>query len=84
MVDRKTCQILGCHVIGERAVDIVQTAAIAIASGMQDRSVGEHPTRLPDLCRDLGSRCCERGRELKLQWGWPTNPDAPFEGLLSH
>ena len=28
--------------------------------GNASRSVGDHPTRLPDLRRDLGSRCCER------------------------
>ena len=33
LADRKNSRILGCHVIGERAVDIVQVAAIAIAGG---------------------------------------------------
>ena len=27
-IDRKTCIILGCHVIGERAVDMIQVTAI--------------------------------------------------------
>lgn len=31
IADRKTHGILGCHVVGERAADIVQAAAIAIA-----------------------------------------------------
>jgi dihydrolipoamide dehydrogenase len=33
IVDRKTCRILGCHVVGERAVDITQVAAIAWPRG---------------------------------------------------
>ena len=33
IADRATCTILGCHVVGERAVEIVQVAAIAIAGG---------------------------------------------------
>src|SRR5262249_13392304 len=32
IVDRKTYRILGCHVVGERAVEITQVAAIAIAA----------------------------------------------------
>ena len=47
IVDRKTCQILGCHVIGERAIDIVQTAAIAIASGMQVDQLVSIPLAYP-------------------------------------
>jgi dihydrolipoamide dehydrogenase len=35
IVDRKTCKILGCHIIGERAVDVVEVAAIAITAGMR-------------------------------------------------
>src|SRR5262249_46662581 len=35
IADRKTAKILGCHVIGERAVDIAEVAAIAIAAGMR-------------------------------------------------
>ena len=34
IADRKTCKVIGCHVIGERAVDIVEVAAIAIAAGI--------------------------------------------------
>ena len=35
IVDRATSKILGCHVVGERAVDLTQVAAIAIAAGMR-------------------------------------------------
>ena len=34
IVDRATSEILGCHVVGERAVEIVQVVAIAVATGM--------------------------------------------------
>jgi pyruvate/2-oxoglutarate dehydrogenase complex dihydrolipoamide dehydrogenase (E3) component len=33
IADRKTCRILGCHVVGERAVDITQVAAVAMTAG---------------------------------------------------
>ena len=32
VVDRASCRLLGCHVVGERAVEITQLAAIAIAA----------------------------------------------------
>jgi pyruvate/2-oxoglutarate dehydrogenase complex dihydrolipoamide dehydrogenase (E3) component len=42
IIDRKTSEILGCHVVGERAVEIVQIAAVALAGGMR---------RVDDLAR---------------------------------
>lgn len=35
IADRKTCRILGCHVVGERSADIALMAAIAIAAGLR-------------------------------------------------
>ena len=35
VVDRKAAKIFGCHVVGERAVEIAQVAAVAISAGMQ-------------------------------------------------
>ena len=35
LADRAAGTIVGCHVVGERAVDIVQVVTIAIASGMR-------------------------------------------------
>jgi dihydrolipoamide dehydrogenase len=34
VVDRASCRILGCHVVGERAVEIAQLAAIAMTAQM--------------------------------------------------
>ena len=34
VADRGSCRILGCHVVGERAVEIAQLAAVAIAAEM--------------------------------------------------
>jgi dihydrolipoamide dehydrogenase len=35
VADRGNCRILGCHVVGERAVEIAQLAAVAIAADMR-------------------------------------------------
>jgi pyruvate/2-oxoglutarate dehydrogenase complex dihydrolipoamide dehydrogenase (E3) component len=32
IADRNSCRILGCHVVGERAVEIAQLAAVAMAA----------------------------------------------------
>ena len=43
LVDRTTCRILGCHVVGERAVEITQLAAIAIAARMRVNDLAHIP-----------------------------------------
>ena len=35
VVDRVSCRIVGCHVVGERAVEIAQLAAVAMAADMR-------------------------------------------------
>ncbi len=35
VADRGSCRILGCHVVGERAVEIAQLAAVAVAADMR-------------------------------------------------
>jgi dihydrolipoamide dehydrogenase len=46
IADRETSRILGCHVVGERAVDIVQVAAIAIGE-MQVDDLAAVPLSFP-------------------------------------
>jgi pyruvate/2-oxoglutarate dehydrogenase complex dihydrolipoamide dehydrogenase (E3) component len=47
IVDRATGKILGCHVVGERAVEITQVVAIAIAAGMGVDSLARVPLSFP-------------------------------------
>ena len=47
IADRKSTKILGCHVVGERAVDIVQVAAITIDAGMRVDGWPVFPSRFP-------------------------------------
>jgi pyruvate/2-oxoglutarate dehydrogenase complex dihydrolipoamide dehydrogenase (E3) component len=35
ITDRKTCRVIGCHIVGERAVEICQMAAVVMAGGMR-------------------------------------------------
>jgi dihydrolipoamide dehydrogenase len=47
ITDRKTYQILGCHIVGERAVEIAQVAAIAISAGMKVNDFLRIPLSFP-------------------------------------
>ena len=47
LVDRSTRTILGCHVVGERAVEMVQLVAIAMASRLQVDELVRVPLSFP-------------------------------------
>lgn len=82
IVDRNSCHILGCHVIGERAVDIVQTASIAIASGMRVDQLASIPLAYPTYAAVLARAAANAARELKLPLGSHANRDAPPDEVV--
>jgi pyruvate/2-oxoglutarate dehydrogenase complex dihydrolipoamide dehydrogenase (E3) component len=47
IVDRATGKILGCHVVGERAVEIVQVVAIAMAGALRVDTMARIPLSFP-------------------------------------
>ncbi|MGB3612827.1 MAG: glutathione-disulfide reductase [Elainellaceae cyanobacterium] len=53
VADRVTRRVLGVHMMGEHAADIVQTAAIAVKSGITCEEIGKtipiHPTTAEEL-----------------------------------
>jgi dihydrolipoamide dehydrogenase len=70
IVDRETCKILGCHVVGERAVEITQVAAIAIASGMRIDELARVPLSFPTYAGILGRVAASATRRLNLKVDW--------------
>ena len=70
VVDRATYKILGCHVVGERAVEIIQVAAIAIASGMRVDELAQVPLSFPTYAGILGRVAASATRELNLKVSW--------------
>ncbi|XXF81095.1 NAD(P)/FAD-dependent oxidoreductase [Myxococcaceae bacterium GXIMD 01537] len=66
VVDRATHGILGCHVVGERAVDTVQTAAIAIAAGMRVEALARVPLSFPTYTGVLGRTAAIAARQLQV------------------
>jgi pyruvate/2-oxoglutarate dehydrogenase complex dihydrolipoamide dehydrogenase (E3) component len=66
IVDRATYNILGCHVVGERAVDIVQVATIAMAGGMRVDDLARVPLSFPTYAGILGRLAASVARRLNL------------------
>jgi pyruvate/2-oxoglutarate dehydrogenase complex dihydrolipoamide dehydrogenase (E3) component len=70
IVDRKTAKILGCHVVGERAVEIAQVAAIAISAGMRVDDFARVPLAFPTYMGNLAYAAADAARQLDLHVGW--------------
>jgi dihydrolipoamide dehydrogenase len=76
IVDRKTCKVLGCHVIGERAVDIAEVAAIAIAAGMRVDELAQIPLAYPTYAGALARAAVSAAHQLGLDTGWQAHQAA--------
>lgn len=79
ITDRPTHKILGCHVVGERAVEITQVAAIAIAAGMRVDDLARVPLSFPTYAGMLGRVAASAARQLNLK---PNGPRYEAEDAL--
>jgi dihydrolipoamide dehydrogenase len=70
IADRATHTILGCHVVGERAVEITQVAAIAIAAGMRVDDLAQVPLSFPTYAGILGRAAYRAAQQLHLEVSW--------------
>ena len=70
ITDRRTHRILGCHVVGERAAEITQVAAIAIASGMRVDELARVPLSFPTYTGILARVAAMAARQLNLSVDW--------------
>ena len=66
IVDRETRQILGCHVVGERAVEITQVAAVAMSGNMRVDDLARVPLSFPTYAGVLGRVAATASRQLNL------------------
>ncbi len=73
IVDRETRKILGCHVVGERAVEITQVAAIVITAGMRVDELAYIPLSFPTYAGILGRVAASVTRQLNREEHWQTN-----------
>lgn len=70
VVDRQTREILGCHVVGERAVEIVQVTAVAMTGKIRVDDFARIPLSFPTYAGVLGRVAAKITRELNLASGW--------------
>jgi pyruvate/2-oxoglutarate dehydrogenase complex dihydrolipoamide dehydrogenase (E3) component len=73
IIDRKTYKILGCHVVGERAVEITQVAAISIAANMRVDELARVPLSFPTYAGTLARLAASATRTLNLEVDWQAN-----------
>jgi dihydrolipoamide dehydrogenase len=70
LVDRITHKILGCHVVGERAVEITQVAAVAMTAGMRVDELAHVPLSFPTYAGILGRVAAAVTRQLNREDFW--------------
>ncbi|MFL6335075.1 MAG: dihydrolipoyl dehydrogenase family protein [Pyrinomonadaceae bacterium] len=70
IADRSTRNVLGCHVVGERAVEIAQVAAVAIAARMRVDELAQVPLSFPTYAGVLGRVAATATRRLNLNVDW--------------
>jgi dihydrolipoamide dehydrogenase len=73
IADRTTRKILGCHVVGERAVEITQVAAVAMAAGMRVNELAMVPLSFPTYAGILGRLAASVTRRLNMEVSWQAN-----------
>jgi len=73
IADRATRKILGCHVVGERAVEIAQLAAVAMAGNMRVDDLAQVPLSFPTYAGVLGRVAAMVTRQLNLDLNWQGN-----------
>jgi dihydrolipoamide dehydrogenase len=76
VVDRPTRRLLGCHVVGERAVDIVQLAAVAMAAGLGVDGLAQVPFSFPTYAGVLGRAAASATYQLNKGAGDVALPPA--------
>ena len=79
IVERATYKILGCHVVGERAIDITQAAAIAIAAGMRVDEVARVPLSFPTYAGIFGRAAASATRQLNQKVSSQANEGEEFQ-----
>jgi len=76
IVDRVSHQILGCHLVGERAVDIAQIAAVAMAGRMRVDELARVPLSFPTYAGILARAAATAARRLNRQEATAAIPPA--------
>ena len=69
IADRQRHTILGCHIVGERAVELAQLAAVAMASEMTVEQLALVPFSFPTYANAMGRAAVKATRQFDLPTG---------------
>ncbi|MBV9350280.1 MAG: NAD(P)/FAD-dependent oxidoreductase [Mycobacterium sp.] len=74
VVDQETSEILGCHVVGEQATDVVQVASMALAAGLRRvDDLARATVSFPTYAEILIATAVRAAKKLNLEIGWRTH-----------
>jgi dihydrolipoamide dehydrogenase len=73
VADSDTHHILGCHIVGERAVELAQLAATAMAANMTVEELALVPYSFPTYANGLGRAAIAAALELDRTGKWATH-----------
>ena len=79
VVDRQLHSILGCHIVGERAVELAQLAATAMAAEMPVEQLALVPYSFPTYANALGRAAIGAAIELDQTGTWAVDHLADTE-----
>jgi pyruvate/2-oxoglutarate dehydrogenase complex dihydrolipoamide dehydrogenase (E3) component len=79
IADRQTHRILGCHIVGERAVELAQLAATAMAAEMPVEQLALVPYSFPTYANALGRAAIATAVELDQTGKWAIDHGADAE-----
>ncbi len=77
IAERRSQRILGCHIVGERAVELAQVAATAMAAEMRVDQLALVPYSFPTYANALGRAAIGAALELDQTGSWAA--DHPVE-----
>ena len=79
IADRRSHRILGCHIVGERAVELAQVAATAMAAEMRVEQLALVPYSFPTYANALGRAAIGAALELDETGSWAADHFAETE-----
>ena len=83
IADRTSHTILGCHIVGERAGELAQLAAVAMAGQMKVEQLALVPFTFPTYANALGRAALRAARQLGAPDSWPEDGFAEEVGLAA-
>jgi len=72
IADRATLRMLGCHIVGERAVELAQVAAVAITANMRVDAFAQIPLSFPTYAGALGRAAANLAHQLQFDKSVPS------------